>query len=87
MNGYVAKSDVLNVIRILQSKMDDSGARALENVNSAVEDMVEADVVPVVRCRDCKYWQKDLFGNRWCKGIERKNGDWFCADGMEKVTE
>ena len=44
------------------------------------------DVVEVVRCKDCKYLQKnDLFGNRWCKG-EQRTGDWFCADG-EKVTE
>ena len=48
MSGYVAKSDVLSVTRILQSKMDNSGARALENVISSVRDMVEADVVPVV---------------------------------------
>ena len=48
MSGYVVKSDVLSVTRILQSKMDNSGARALENVIGAVEDMVEADAVPVV---------------------------------------
>ena len=59
MSGYCAKSDMLNVIRILQSKMDGSGARALENVISAVEDMVEADVVRVVHCKDCKKYARE----------------------------
>ena len=43
--------------------------------------MGQHDIVKVVRCKDCKHWQKELFGSRWCKGIERIDGDWFCADG------
>lgn len=44
------------------------------------------DAVPVVRCKDCIYWDKGhteecdnsdsvCFHNGWCKS------DWFCANG------
>lgn len=36
---------------------------APENYNSLINDLItkqpEADVVEVVRCKDCKYWRKD----------------------------
>jgi len=53
-----------------------------------------ADVVPVVRCKDCFYgkpynevWNKPQKDAIWCKRYEdTKEDDWFCADG-EKVSE
>ena len=47
------------------------------------------DLVAVVRCKDCKHWDRDdteecdnsdsvCFHNGWCEP------DWFCADGEEK---
>lgn len=49
----------------------------------------ETNMVEVVRCRDCIYWDKGhteecdnsdsvCFHNGWCKP------DWFCADGERK---
>ena len=49
------------------------------------------DAVPVVRCKDCKYWDighteecdnsdSVCFHNGWCKP------DWFCADGERKTN-
>jgi len=87
MSGYVAKSDVLSVTRILQSKMDNSGARTLENVIGAVADMVEADVVPVVRCKDCLFFETGVDCG-WCNDWDHKtieNG--FCHAVKKKVTE
>jgi hypothetical protein len=47
----------------------------------------KADVVKVVRCRDCKNVQKDeLFGTLWCNGTIVK-GDYFCASGERKDNE
>lgn len=50
---------------------------------------IKVDMVEVVRCKDCKHWDKDhteecdnidsvCFHNGWCKP------DWFCADGERK---
>lgn len=49
------------------------------------------DAVPVVRCKDCKYWHQSLipgqekFGDcGQANGITVKWADWFCADGERK---
>jgi len=54
----------------------------------AVEDIPAADVVPVVRCEDCKYHSFDAeYGNYWCnltsgsRKIERFD---FCSYGERK---
>ena len=36
------------------------------------------DAVPVVRCKDCKYFKTQLCEN------EDNYDDWFCADGERK---
>ena len=47
-------------------------------------DMPTADVVEVVRCKDCEYYQRDLmWGHGYCYGQKRKE-DWFCADGRRR---
>ena len=42
-----------------------------------------ADVVEVVRCRDCKYHEDEVPGMVWCPNIIGNwvNDNWFCADG------
>ena len=49
------------------------------------------DAMPVVRCKDCRYWSdKQILKYRICKKWEKhcKNfatsKDWFCADGERK---
>ena len=39
------------------------------------------DAVPVVRCKDCKY-----FKTRLCEN-EDNHDDWFCADGERKEAK
>lgn len=64
-----------------------------------IDEEPTADVVPVVRCKDCRYYEiyelkSDGTDDRRyrpsvCvkeKYAEYKKPDWFCADG-EKVTE
>lgn len=65
--------------------------------NDLKSKMEEMDIVPVVRCKDCKYaYMTDDGYCNWCDimadllGLDYDDihlpGDWFCADG-EKVTE
>lgn len=46
-----------------------------------IESIEPADVVPVVRCRDCKYYE----GRHWC-GLNETNfdPDAFCSYGERK---
>ena len=65
----------------------------------AIDEMPTIDAVPVIRCKDCKWWDaKDnssygycmamkhgYFSSNWEIGIYRTyKGDWFCADGERK---
>ena len=43
-----------------------------------VDNSPTIDAVPVVRCKDCKY-----FKTRLCEN-EDNHDDWFCADGERK---
>jgi len=65
----------------------------VEECRECLRDFPAADVVPVVRCKDCKHGTRlvcDLAGN---EGIECRHGniahmlDWFCADGAKMDGE
>ena len=48
-----------------------------------IEEALAADVVPVVRCKDCKHHNKPGLG--WCEvHLDRENMDDFCAYGKRK---
>lgn len=52
-----------------------------------IDDVPAADVVPVVRCKDCRYSMDDkIFGGMWCRG-RKVTPDWFCADGAKRDGE
>ena len=53
-----------------------------------LHDLQAADVAPVVRCKDCKYWQDNNGGYpheecRWGHGETPKAND-FCSYGEQK---
>ena len=43
----------------LLSKEDEGDRRGVETCIMVLEDMQTVDAVPVVRCRECKWWQED----------------------------
>ena len=51
-----------------------------------------ADVVEVVRCKDCKFFEPDTFGDCWCsakspgvsKGMFSPSGDSYCSDAVKR---
>lgn len=51
-----------------------------------IEKIPSADVVEVVRCKDCKWQGNDLYCPvcNLCGDDELPNGDWFCADGERR---
>lgn len=59
-----------------------------EDVISSVENAPAADVAPVVRCKDCRYWQDNNGGypNKECRWREDEtpDADDFCSCGERK---
>ena len=43
----------------LLSKEDEGDRRGVETCIAVLEDMQTVDAVPVVRCRECKWWHED----------------------------
>lgn len=58
----------------------------VEAVKSWIE---KADMVAVVRCRDCEYGEQDEIGRWFCRNfgcqVGDEDGSGFCADGERKV--
>ncbi len=65
--------------------------RKLTDVYDVLANMPAADVVEVVRCKDCKHWETEWspnnaqFGEHFCPFIGINTApDWFCADGQRR---
>ena len=64
-------SDGRGLCRVI---MEDDFKKAIKKMPKGII----VDAVPVVRCKDCKY-----FKTRLCEN-EDSHDDWFCADGERK---
>ena len=52
-----------------------------------IDDLPAADVRPVVRCKDCKYYYKDADGYEMCdnsEGYDHVTEDGFCAWAVKR---
>ena len=57
-----------------------------KSINEAIEKSVAADVVPVVRCKDCEHWgtrKADGYGFCCIWGASVKE-DAFCSSGVKR---
>lgn len=65
MKGYIDKEKAIEAIRLTYCKDCNSynGVRCraceFDDAMSEIEGCPTADVVEVVRCKDCKYWEHD----------------------------
>lgn len=60
-----------------------------ECIIGTIEEVPTADVVEVVRCKDCKHSIEDkLFGGLWCQHLTEKhcerNADFYCGSGERR---
>ena len=51
---------------------------------NAINDAPTEDAVKVVRCRDCKYWDKDTFSCGWDSENYYWNQEDYCSYGERK---
>jgi len=55
-------------------------------IDGWVDVMPAVDAVPVVRCKDCRYWYAEIGASTgWlpCQEIATER-DWFCASGKRR---
>ena len=77
-----AKEAVCNHIR--------GGTTELARIFKEIDNAPAVNAVPVVRCKDCKYWntsRKSRYFDGWCFcGTQSFNTPphWFCADGERR---
>jgi len=95
MNDYISREALIKAV--------DGNPYVTESVKSYVrctaKNIPSADVVGVVRCRECRWWDKiedspigychackhGYYSSNWEISINRKyRGDFYCADGERK---
>ena len=86
-NDYILRSDALEEVRYIPVNMDDEvDVEAAEQLINAIP---AADVVPVVRCADCQYYEKRCPSEDigWCNRPGAGCGqpkEFYCAGGVRQ---
>lgn len=82
MDEYISRDLVLADI---EQTIEDSGCVNHEReIIDCVRYAKTADIVPVVRCKDCIHWGHDHDEGRWCWCSSLDIGtapDFYCKDG------
>lgn len=69
--------DCKDLMYVMCMGQDKEFIRAMEQV---IDDCPTVDAVPIVRCKDCKYWD---YGD--CYRLELSRPDDFCSYGERKT--
>ena len=82
MADYIKREDAEKAL-LDQCYCTGYGGLTKIDIQYVMEKIPSADVVPVVRCKDCKH---SSFVDRFCykNSIFVCSGDWFCADGKRR---
>lgn len=98
----ILRTEKLKIVKhptFLRSPVEEGFCRGISTAMRELENATTADVVPVVRCKECRWWdQKEdspygychaakhaYYSAHWEIGIYRTyKPDWFCADGERR---
>lgn len=85
MAEYIERGAVIDKLTALE---DTNPSATMTDAKRLLADMPAADVAPVARCKDCKYWQDNNDGYpheecRWGHG-ETPDANDFCSYGERK---
>lgn len=83
---YIRREDAKDA---LQEKVFHNLTDEFYGAMQAIDELSSADVVPVVRCRDCKHWQTDwnpsIPDRHYCAVMDSMmKADDFCSYGERK---
>lgn len=104
MKEYIERAAVLNLLEkinpvdfgsIFDYKAHGAVGECLREICYGVENIPATDVVPVVRCRECKRWgpDPDSYGKndgpkgKCMKSFEETYDDDFCSYGQQKEAQ
>lgn len=104
MEDYIKRSDALNFEWEIECEPDDLQPmmEGMARVMDYIKKLPAADVVEVVRCRECRWWDKigdspigychackhGYHSSNWEISIYRTyKGDFFCADGEREGAD
>ena len=81
MSDYIKRDDAIeNIDELYFSDKDDH-----DRTREAIKRLSAADVVEVVRCKDCKWW-KPFNDNMGHCGCDMKHKDQYCDRGERADT-
>lgn len=85
MDKFVKADDVKDLLNGLDSLPWE------DEVDNMVDNLIEENVVEVVRCKDCEYYRKneyspdeDMWCMCWCDWLPTDPND-FCSSGERKI--
>ena len=88
MSDYIKREDAIRQI-VKTSAQNELDIPAIGTVIYILSEMDSADVVEVVRCKDCEHGQSyNMFGSRYClkhNDVAVRDND-FCSYGERKDT-
>lgn len=87
VDEYIKRGDAFDAIMGQYCACSDETEAAL---NGAIEDIRKipaADVVEVVRCKNCLRWKRDDYGGVCDSYGVRLDKNWFCAGGEKREMQ
>lgn len=83
MKKYI---DAEGVMRVCYDSFLKTGNKAYREIFALVEAVPAADVVEVVRCRECRYRENEQPGMVYCPNTVGGwvDENWFCAGGEKE---
>ena len=83
VTDYISRDAAQNITAAwLSSYITDEQRETIENIDALLGEIPAADVVEVVRCKDCKSLYRGEFGDLCCSnhsGLARCTEDSFCC--------
>ena len=73
MDDYINRGDILGTTRLLDTdivRQDKVASWLLDQILYDIEHTPAADAVPVIRCKDCKWYGRDKLKGGFCRKPE-----------------
>ncbi len=90
MAEYIDKERLLHRFNIDDMMNVNGTLISLNDARNAISSFPAADVVPVVRCKDCKYGEFVKRGSKYsCRKVEGLLNfcNFYCKDGVRKESD
>lgn len=79
-------NQMLKNIELLARHEDTFRRSVILGVAQTIRNAPTIDAIEIVRCKDCKYWEKQKDSAKGCCLLSGNypTGGWYCADGKRR---